>query len=218
MAIQEAPELTFYHEEIKSIATYGTMPSGRNLEISWATPTHWVNEKKYTSKWVGEVETQSHHKPNPWHYNKNREWIHNSQLLPEESSIWTHPISSIPVFKTSTQGMGPQNNVLWKATGLMSTRPTRQTNGLLSTASHYTPRAQHRGGRLKCPLPEANRTTFGLSLCQHQVIKYLPKRSLHTSGTLASAVANQDILLDLLALMASRACIHQFYRTVTKSS
>lgn len=66
--------------------------------------------RKTHTKLVGGVETQFHNNPSPWHCNKQLGG--NFQLLSEESSVWTHPTSSTPTFKTSTQGMDPQNTEL----------------------------------------------------------------------------------------------------------
>lgn len=35
----------------------GAIPSEKNLEISWVTPTNWVTEKIVMLKWVGQAET-----------------------------------------------------------------------------------------------------------------------------------------------------------------
>ena len=39
----------------------------KSSKTSWGTPTHQENMKKPTWKQVGQAETQSHHRPHPWH-------------------------------------------------------------------------------------------------------------------------------------------------------
>lgn len=51
----------------KTSGAHGVMPSERDPETSWVSPTYQMNEeKKTTSKWVGEAGTHSCHKPHSW--------------------------------------------------------------------------------------------------------------------------------------------------------
>ena len=56
MATQKASELPFCHRHTECTATLGAIPSERDPETSWATPTHLVNEKISTSKQVRKPE------------------------------------------------------------------------------------------------------------------------------------------------------------------
>ena len=57
-----------------------------NLKTSWATPTHWANEKKPTSNWV--VETEYHHKTHHSTAFHNQKGTQNLNLLLEEQRVW----------------------------------------------------------------------------------------------------------------------------------
>ena len=50
------------------------------------TTTHWVKEKKTIQKPVGEMGTQSQHKPHPWYSNQQPE---GNSKLPEEQRVQT---------------------------------------------------------------------------------------------------------------------------------
>ena len=56
MVTYEAPELSSYGH-IKGTDTHQTIIFERNPETQRTTPTHWVNKKIPTSKWIGKAET-----------------------------------------------------------------------------------------------------------------------------------------------------------------
>lgn len=82
-------KLTSSHRHTKSTAIYGIIPPERNPEAGLATPTHWVNEKKCTSKWVGEAETQLTINPTTGAAIHNQERIHRPNLPSNEWRVWT---------------------------------------------------------------------------------------------------------------------------------
>lgn len=60
------PELTSFQEYFKSIATYETLSSGkRKRKRKRTSSSHILGEWGKKSKWEGDAETQSCHKPHP---------------------------------------------------------------------------------------------------------------------------------------------------------
>lgn len=85
--------------------------------------TEWLlhmgkeKRKKPTSKWEGEAEIQSLHKPNLQHSDPQSGGNSQTWSSPWGAKRLNH-ISGFSAFKTCTWEMSPQNNHLWKRTGL----------------------------------------------------------------------------------------------------
>lgn len=84
----------------------------RNSETSWVTPTYGTTEKIPTLKWVGKVETLSHHKPQPC-TSGNHEGTSNFQLFPEKQRIWK--IQLVPQVSNLPPKGWPSNHLALKA-------------------------------------------------------------------------------------------------------
>lgn len=69
--------------------THGTIPSERDPDTSWVTPTHQAIEKTPTSKCVGKTDTHFRHHPDLSTGLYNQEWTSNSQVLTEKKRVWT---------------------------------------------------------------------------------------------------------------------------------
>ena len=70
-------------------ATHRENPSERNSETSWVMATHWANEKIPSLKQIGQLQYILGTHPTSIIVSYDRKGTPNSQIIPEEWSIWT---------------------------------------------------------------------------------------------------------------------------------
>lgn len=95
--VHEAPELTSSHEHTKYTTTYGTIPSEKRPE-NQLNSSFTTNNKRVTSRWVGEAETVSPNItiPTPmWQPTTGRD-LTNPNLLPEYQVVHASHQSAKP--------------------------------------------------------------------------------------------------------------------------
>lgn len=112
MMTQEAPELHSSHRCTKATQRNSLWKKSRN---NWLIPVYWAHEKVPTSRWLGKLETHSHHKPHPDTALDKQEGTPSFQLLPEKWGILV--IYLAPNFKTPDQRTGFQLIWLLRANG-----------------------------------------------------------------------------------------------------
>ena len=155
MATLKSPYLPSSHGHIE--CTWGEIPSERNPETSWVTPTRQANEKIPMSKQSGQAKTCSFHKPHPWHSARQLGTTPQQPAAPWGVKGLDH-IPRAPTFKTPTWGAGPKTRNSESQCGNTSIRPTGLAkkeavlNGYVSTLHCWTPRAQCWGKRQNPPI------------------------------------------------------------------
>lgn len=140
MGTQDAPEFPSSHRCTKYRATYTSVSSGRNPEITRVAPTHRATKKMSTSNLVGKAETHAHHHPPPRHGTLKlggRE----PQL---SASPWgvagVYHTCSTPAFKAATLGTGsksPAVRAIWACDHDSQGTVTKEAVSLIWAHVHY---------------------------------------------------------------------------------
>lgn len=169
MVTLEPSELPSFHGHTKSIATHGAIPSERNSENSWKTPTHRTNEKIPTSRqeWLpSSLETLGSHQMPPSPSPSSPLQI--ARIIPE--GAWTHLCATVLYLLPKRCPPGsPGSDSQWRLHSRVSqdhSKAKRNSSGAGSPLSSYTPGPIKEEAGKNTHLPISPRKAFNYILSQ----------------------------------------------------